>query len=112
MSRETDFAPAAALEAFTAEMRDTLPAVAAEADVSAADGAREAHRLVHSLKGAASIVGLASLSYLLHLAEERLESSVARGRPIPAAAIAAVRDSLPRFAVYLNDALNAARLEH
>ena len=116
MSRQADFAPAAALEAFTAEMRDTLPAVAAaldaaESDPGGAEAGREAHRLVHSLKGAASIVGLASLSYLLNLAEERLESSVSRGGTIPAPAIAAVRLSLPRFAAYLDNALNGRALE-
>ena len=53
---------------------------------------REAYRLIHALKGAASMVGLAAFGYLLNVAEELLERSIAdagAARPTTSLAIAA-----------------------
>ena len=98
-----------AVGAFTEEFQESLPAIlsslaAAEEHTDAA-AAREAHRLIHALKGAASMVGLAALGHLLHLAEERLEPSASGREPLRPDTCAAVRDSIPLFAAYVDAAL-------
>ena len=39
------------------------------------EAAAEVHRLVHSIKGAASMVGLSTLSHIAYLAEEAIEEA-------------------------------------
>src|SRR5262249_21850870 len=90
---------AAAVEAFTAELRHNVPLILAALDASEQHPidplpAQEAYRLIHALKGAASMVGLAALSHLLNLAEERLERSVDAGTPLPPDSVALLRASL------------------
>lgn len=78
---------AATAAAFTDEFRQCLPQIDRALDAVSADrlnrvGIREAHRLVHALKGAASMVGLAALGYLLNIAEDVLERELALRDPI------------------------------
>src|SRR5262249_43312810 len=101
---------AAAVEAFTAELRHNVPLILAALDASEQHPidpvpAQEAYRLIHALKGAASMVGLAALSHLLNLAEERLERSVDAGTPLPADSVTLLRASMGRFADYVDAAL-------
>ena len=68
--------------AFAAEFAITLPAIdaalaAVEANPAEAAPAQEAYRLCHAIKGAASMVGLAALGYLLNQAEDLLDPDVA-----------------------------------
>jgi chemosensory pili system protein ChpA (sensor histidine kinase/response regulator) len=92
--------------AFTEEFQNSLPAIQRALDASRADrtdraGIREAHRLLHSLKGAASMVGLAALGFLLNVAEERLERTLASRDPIGDDTFTVIGDSLPRFDDYM-----------
>ena len=87
---------AAAVAAFTDEFRLSLPAIQSAIDAAALDPldrvqAREAHRLIHALKGAASMVGLAAFGYLLNVVEEQLEKAVVTKGPLPEDVFAIVR---------------------
>lgn len=105
-----------AVTAFSDELRDSLPAIIAALDAAAEDrsdlgAAHEAYRLVHALKGAASMVGLAALSHLLNLAEELLEGPVANGTAPSDYVLALVRASIPGFAEYMDAALGGRSIE-
>ena len=96
---------AAAIAAFTDEFRLSLPAIESAIDAAARDrldrvNAREAHRLIHALKGAASMVGLAAFGYLLNVVEEQLEKAVVAKGPLPEEVFAIVRESMPLCQTY------------
>jgi chemotaxis protein histidine kinase CheA len=108
MSKLLTLSPVAA---FSDEFRRHRPRI-----LNALDAARrnrrdrapllEAHRLMHALKGAASMVGFAALGYLLNVAEELLDRA-SRSTPPPADdRLTEVRDSLPLFECYVDTALN------
>jgi chemosensory pili system protein ChpA (sensor histidine kinase/response regulator) len=106
-----------ALAAFTDEFRQSLPLIlgaleAAERDHADRAAAHEAHRLIHALKGAASMVGLAAFGYLLNAAEELLEGSTIGSAPrMTDEAAAIMRVSLPCFSQYMDDALAGRPIE-
>jgi chemosensory pili system protein ChpA (sensor histidine kinase/response regulator) len=100
-----------ALAAFTDEFRQSLPLILAALEAAGHDhsdraAAHEAHRLIHALKGAASMVGLAAFGYLLNAAEELLEGPTVGSAPLMTDEVAAImRVSMPRFAQYMDAAL-------
>ena len=68
-----------AIEAFGDELRSSLPKIVAALDAADRNrtdlqAAHEAYRLIHALKGAASMVGLAALGFLFNAAEDLLET--------------------------------------
>jgi len=107
---------AATAAAFTDEFRHSLPAIASALDAAARDrhdraGAREAHRLIHALKGAASMVGLAALGYLLNAVEERLERAIAPSGAIAEDALTITRQVLPLLQTYIDTVLAGSSVE-
>ncbi len=107
---------ATAVAAFTDEFRQSLPAIldaldAAERDPSDRSATHEAYRLIHALKGAASMVGLAAFGYLLNVAEELIEGSIAGPVPMTAEIVTVLRASMPRFALYMDHALAGRPVE-
>ena len=104
---------ATALALFTEEFGESLPAILRALDEVNRDrsnraAAREAHRLIHALKGGASMVGLAAFGYLLNVAEELIENANQSHAAIDDEAVAALCTSMPRFAQYM-EALLAGR---
>ena len=78
---------ATAVAAFTDEFRQSLPTILAALDAVDRDrsdraAVKEAHRLIHALKGGASMVGLAAFGYLLNVAEELIETSATGPPPV------------------------------
>jgi len=107
---------AAAVAAFTEEFRTSLPAIQSSIDAARADrldraAAREAHRLIHALKGAASMVGLAAFGFLLNELEEVAEKGIAERGPLTDAVLDAVRDALPLLQSYIDALLNGQSVE-
>ena len=105
-----------AVTAFTDELRQSLPEIltaldAAERDPSDSPSVHEAYRLVHALKGAASMVGLAALGYLLNQAEELLENAASGLAPLSDDVLDLLRASIPRFAEYTEAALAGRPIE-
>jgi chemosensory pili system protein ChpA (sensor histidine kinase/response regulator) len=105
-----------AVAAFTDEFKASLPGILAALDNAAANrsdraSAREAHRLIHALKGAASMVGLAALGYLLNVAEDLLDRSMATAAPLSDEVLTMLRDSMPQFAAYMDAALSHLAIE-
>ena len=101
---------AAAVAAFSDEFRHSRPQILTALDAADRDrldraAVREAHRLIHALKGAASMVGLAALGYLLNVAEELLDRTGATGAPLTDDLFVMLRDSMPLFERYMDDAL-------
>jgi chemosensory pili system protein ChpA (sensor histidine kinase/response regulator) len=108
MTRRLDIG---AVTAFSEEVRASVPAILTaletlERDASDAAAAQEAFRLFHALKGAASMVGLCALGHLLNHAEELVEGAMTAERPFPRDLVAALRETTPHFAEYLDAALN------
>jgi len=107
---------AAAVLAFDEELRLALPAIDAALDAAVRDpgdqgAVKETHRLVHSLKGAASMVGLAALGYLLHQAEELIDAELTSGRPPSPEILTLLRTNLPQLAAYMDAALSGRSFE-
>ncbi|HUQ89382.1 MAG TPA: chemotaxis protein CheW [Vicinamibacterales bacterium] len=107
---------AATAAAFTDEFRSSLPAIAAALDAAEQDrldraGIREAHRLIHALKGAASMMGLAALGYLLNAAEEKLERALAASGAISDDTINVTRQVLPMLPAYMEAVLGGKAVE-
>jgi chemosensory pili system protein ChpA (sensor histidine kinase/response regulator) len=107
---------AATAAAFTDEFRNSLPAIARALDTAAGArhdraAAREAHRLIHALKGAASMVGLAAFGYLLNTVEERLERAIATSGEISEDSLTATRQVLPLLQIYMDAVLNGEPVE-
>ena len=104
------------LAAFGEEFRESAPRVlsaldAAERDRSDRAALREAHRLIHALKGAASMVGLAAVGYLFNVMEELLERATTAPGPLPDDVLIKVRASLPIFDYYLHAVLKGLPTE-
>src|SRR5262245_39140419 len=96
--------------AFGAELATTLPSIEAALETAQADPAdayplREAYRLLHALKGAASMVGLAALGYLLNQAEDLIDPESGTVDPV---AVGLLRETLPQFAAYVDAGLTGA----
>ncbi|HZT75834.1 MAG TPA: response regulator [Vicinamibacterales bacterium] len=84
MSRPLDLASVAA---FSDEVRVSAPAIVAALDAVTADrsdalAAQEAYRLLHALKGAAWMVGLPALGYLLNRAEDLTDRAITDETPM------------------------------
>ncbi|MFI5179493.1 MAG: chemotaxis protein CheW [Vicinamibacterales bacterium] len=106
---------ATAVAAFTDEFRQSLPTILAaldsvDRDRSNRDAAREAHRLIHALKGGASMVGLAAFGYLLNVAEELIETATGSAG-MTEEVVEGLRASMPRFASYMDAALAGQPVE-
>ena len=98
-----------AVAAFSEEMRSSVPRILAALDQAEREGApspaaHEAFRLIHALKGAASMVGLAALGHVLNQAEELLDAPVNEGRPVPENVLALLRLMVPKFSAYVEAA--------
>jgi chemosensory pili system protein ChpA (sensor histidine kinase/response regulator) len=107
---------AAAVAAFTDEFRLSLPSIQSAIDAAARDPfdrvhAREAHRLIHALKGAASMVGLAAFGYLLNVVEEQLERAVVTKGPLSDDVLTVVREAMPLCQSYMDAALGGQTVE-
>ncbi len=107
---------ATALTLFTEEFQQNLPQILTALEIvererSNRAAAREAHRLIHALKGGASMVGLAAFGYLLNVAEELIEEGTAGSKTLTDEAIEMLRSSLPRFAAYMEAALAGQPVE-
>ncbi|MBI2219955.1 MAG: response regulator [Acidobacteria bacterium] len=98
-----------AVAAFSEEVRSSVPRVLAALDVAEREGApspaaHEAFRLIHALKGAASMVGLAALGHVLNQAEEMLDVPVNEGRAVPEPVLALLRVTVPKCPAYVEAA--------
>jgi len=107
---------ATAVAAFTDEFRQSLPTILAALDAVDRDrsdraAVKEAHRLIHALKGGASMVGLAAFGYLLNVAEELIETSATGSAPVTEEVVEGLRASMPRFASYMDAALAGQPVE-
>ena len=107
---------ATAVAAFTDEFRQSLPAILTALDAvdqnrSNRSAAKEAHRLIHALKGGAAMVGLAAFGYLLNVAEELIEESTVGQAVMSDEVIEGLRACMPRFASYMDAALTGQPVE-
>jgi chemosensory pili system protein ChpA (sensor histidine kinase/response regulator) len=107
---------ATAVKMFTEEFRQSLPLILAALDAVDQDrsnraAAQEAYRLIHALKGGASMVGLAAFGHLLNVAEELIEESIGRSTPVTDDVVEVLRASMPRFALYMDAALAGQPVE-
>jgi chemosensory pili system protein ChpA (sensor histidine kinase/response regulator) len=107
---------ATAVAAFTDEFRQSLPAILAALDAvdqnrSDRAAAKEAHRLIHALKGGAAMVGLAAFGYLLNVAEELIEESTVGQAVMSNEVVEGLRACMPRFASYMDAALAGQPVE-
>jgi chemosensory pili system protein ChpA (sensor histidine kinase/response regulator) len=107
---------AAAVAAFTDEFRQSLPAIQAAMETASRDrldrvAARESHRLIHALKGAASMVGLAAFGFLLNELEDIVEKAIASRAPLTDDVIEVVRDSMPLFQSYIDALLDGQSVD-
>jgi chemosensory pili system protein ChpA (sensor histidine kinase/response regulator) len=99
-----------AIDAFGDELRNSMPKIVAALDAvdhNRADrqAAREAYRLIHALKGAASMVGLASFGFLLNAAEELLEPPISRAVALTDDVLERLRACLVKFNEYMDVAV-------
>ncbi|HTS60463.1 MAG TPA: Hpt domain-containing protein [Candidatus Acidoferrales bacterium] len=99
------------LAGFTEEVRSYLPRIrssfaALSENPAGVDVLEEAHRLLHSIKGAASMLGLSALGHMVYLAEEATEEVASGQLEWSPGAGAALEQVLSRVEYYL-DALNA-----
>ena len=101
-----------AIAAFSDEVRSSVPAILSALDEADRDrtgaAAHEAFRLIHALKGAASMVGLAALGHLLNQAEALLDRTVSEGVPLSDDLIGVLRTTVPQIADYVDHALAGA----
>ena len=102
--------------AFTDEFRSSLPVIVAALDAAARDrhdrsGAREAHRLIHALKGAASMMGLAAFGYLLNAVEERLDRAIAASGPLSDDTLNSAHEALPLMQAYMDAVLSGESVD-
>jgi len=96
-----------AIDAFGDELQHSLPRIVAALDAvdhnrSDLDAAHEAYRLIHALKGAASMVGLASLGFLFNAAEELLEGPVSGTAVLTDEILERLRACLVKFGEYMD----------
>jgi chemosensory pili system protein ChpA (sensor histidine kinase/response regulator) len=107
---------ATAVAAFTDEFRQSLPTILTALDAvgqnrSDRAAAKEAHRLIHALKGGAAMVGLAAFGYLLNVTEELIEESTVGQAVMSEEVIEGLRACMPRFASYMDAALAGQPIE-
>ena len=107
---------ATAIAMFTEEFRQSLPTILSNLDDIDRDrsnkaATKETHRLIHSLKGGASMVGLAAFGYLLNVAEELIDESTRGSAVLTDETIEVLRSSMPRFASYMDAALAGQPVE-
>src|SRR6266853_533998 len=105
-----------AVAAFTDEFRQSLPIILAaletfDQDRSNRPALKEAHRLIHALKGGASMVGLAAFGYLLNIAEELIDEAATGAASLADDVVEVLRASMPRFAMYMDAALAGQTVE-
>ncbi len=99
----------AAIAAYSDEVGTSAPAILdaiarAQRDPADLDAVHEAFRLIHALKGAASMVGLPALSHLLNQAEELLDKPVTERRPLDDDVITLLQATMPAFKSYVDAA--------
>jgi chemotaxis protein histidine kinase CheA len=99
----------AAIAAYSDEVGTSVPAILeaiakTRRDPADTEALREAFRLIHALKGAASMVGLPALSHLLNEAEELLDKPVTEGLPLDDEAITLLQATVPAFGSYVEAA--------
>jgi chemosensory pili system protein ChpA (sensor histidine kinase/response regulator) len=107
---------ATALTLFTEEFQTNLPQILTALDTVQRDrsnraAAKEAHRLIHALKGGAAMVGLAAFGYLLNVAEEMIEESTVGSKSLTDEAVDTLHSSMPRFAAYMDAAIGGQPVE-
>jgi chemotaxis protein histidine kinase CheA len=96
-----------AIDAFGDELRTSLPKIvealdAVERNRTDLEAAHEAYRLMHTLKGAASMVGLATLGFLFNAAEELLEPPVNGAAPLTDDVLTRLLASTVKFGEYMD----------
>ena len=94
------------LAGFTDEVKSYLPRIrqcfdSLTANPEGVDALEDAHRLVHSIKGAASMLGLSALSHIAFLEEEAIEEVASGQIAWDATAAAALEHVLSRITAYL-----------
>jgi chemosensory pili system protein ChpA (sensor histidine kinase/response regulator) len=99
----------AAVAAFSEEVRASIPRILAalgeaRKGAAGAEAAREAFRLIHALKGAASMVGLAALSHVLNLAEQAIDAPATEGSPVDHGILDLLQATMPKVAAYVEGA--------
>jgi chemosensory pili system protein ChpA (sensor histidine kinase/response regulator) len=107
---------AVAVAAFTEEFKASLPAIQGAlvaSEINRVDRApvREAHRLIHALKGAASMVGLAAFGYLLNIVEEVLDKSIGGSAPLGDEVLSMTHQSVPLLGAYMDALLAGEAVE-
>lgn len=107
MTRPLDFA---AVAAFSDEVHTSAPAIVAALDAVERDradmtAAHEAYRLIHALKGAASMVGLAALGCLLNQSEELLDRAITDQTPPSDDLLTLLRVTASQAVAYVDAAL-------
>ncbi len=95
------------LQGFIEEAESYLPTILKFVDVLCANPNQpkvlaETHRLVHTIKGAAAMVGLAGLSHIAFDFEEALEEIAAGQLPMSAQAAALMRETVAHIKNYLD----------
>lgn len=95
---------------FAEEFQSYLPKIRAgianfHTDPSQHAALAEAHRYVHTIKGAASMLGLTVLSHLAYYVEELLDETLQAHSSLDAAAVTWIRDTLTHLEVYLHTVL-------
>src|SRR5262245_21294161 len=96
-----------AIDAFGDELRHSMPKIVTALDAvdhnrADLEAAHEAYRLIHALKGAASMVGLASLGFLFNAAEELLEAPVNGAVALTDDVLERLRACLVKFSEYMD----------
>lgn len=104
------------LAGFAGEVKSYLPQIRESFRTLTADPARtealeEAHRLTHSIKGAASMLGLSALSHMAFLAEEVIEEVASRQLDWNPNTTAAVERVLALCETYLDQLASGALRE-
>jgi chemosensory pili system protein ChpA (sensor histidine kinase/response regulator) len=107
----------AILIGFVDEVRSYLPAITEGIDSLCENPGQpqvmeEAHRYVHTIKGAASMVGLAGLSHIAYYLEETLEGIAAGQLTMDDETAAFLSTTVTQIENYLDGALNGTLCEH
>lgn len=97
---------------FDEEVRDYLPEIrnglaALTADPTHPEAAAEVHRLIHTIKGAAAMIGFDEMSSAAADVEERLENASETKTPLDAGAVAELGRQVDSIEERLKDALAA-----
>ena len=97
------------LTGFYQEAKDYFPDIRSglatlKSDPNHREAAATVHRLVHSIKGAASMVGLSTLSHIAYLAEEAIEEATEGKLPTTKKTWAAIERAVESLAIYIESA--------